>query len=195
MTSSLNVYTPDAASFRTVLGHFATGVAIITAIDGGEPVGADPEHWLPRMRETLDRLTGTAAAALGIILGLMMCFDLGGPVNKAAYVFATTGLTAAIAGEGGNQELVIMATVMAAGMVPPLAMALSSTLLPSGTNTSRPRQRRLKSPGRRPRPMRFKPPAKALKTTKASRKTISQRMRGAVPYSRWLRSPRAKPIS
>ncbi|MGY1838807.1 MULTISPECIES: PTS fructose transporter subunit IIABC [unclassified Modestobacter] len=77
----------------------------------------------------LNGLTGAASIVLGIILGLMMCFDLGGPVNKAAYVFATTGLTAAIAGEGGQQQLVIMATVMAAGMVPPLAMALSSTVL------------------------------------------------------------------
>jgi PTS system fructose-specific IIC component len=78
----------------------------------------------------LNGLTGTAAIVLGIVLGLMMCFDLGGPVNKAAYVFATTGLTAAITGEGGQQQLVIMATVMAAGMVPPLAMALSTVLRP-----------------------------------------------------------------
>jgi PTS system fructose-specific IIC component len=78
----------------------------------------------------LNSLTGTATILLGIVLGLMMCFDLGGPVNKAAYVFATTGLTAAITGSGGKQELVIMATVMAAGMVPPLAMALSTVLRP-----------------------------------------------------------------
>ncbi|GAB3354019.1 PTS fructose transporter subunit IIABC [Modestobacter lapidis] len=73
----------------------------------------------------LNGLTGTSAVLLGVILGLMMCFDLGGPVNKAAYVFATTGLTAAATGG----SLVIMATVMAAGMVPPLAMAISSTIL------------------------------------------------------------------
>ena len=78
----------------------------------------------------LNGLTGASAILLGIILGLMMCFDLGGPVNKAAYVFATTGLTAAIAGDGGRQQLVIMATVMAAGMVPPLAMALSTVVRP-----------------------------------------------------------------
>ncbi len=78
----------------------------------------------------LNGLTGASAILLGIILGLMMCFDLGGPVNKAAYVFATTGLTAAIAGDGGRQQLVIMATVMAAGMVPPLAMALSTAIRP-----------------------------------------------------------------
>ncbi|WP_138734033.1 PTS fructose transporter subunit IIABC [Modestobacter excelsi] len=73
----------------------------------------------------LNGLTGSSALLLGIILGLMMCFDLGGPVNKAAYVFATTGLTA----DASRGSLVIMATVMAAGMVPPLAMALSSTVL------------------------------------------------------------------
>src|SRR5918997_1811642 len=73
----------------------------------------------------LSGLTGTSAILLGIILGLMMCFDLGGPVNKAAYVFATTGLAA-----GSGAPLVIMATVMAAGMVPPLAMALSTVIRP-----------------------------------------------------------------
>ncbi|MGY1726036.1 fructose-specific PTS transporter subunit EIIC [Geodermatophilus sp. SYSU D01062] len=85
---------------------------------------------LEGLGDWLNGLTGSAAILLGIILGLMMCFDLGGPVNKAAYVFATTGLTAAISGEGGQQELVIMATVMAAGMVPPLAMALSTVIRP-----------------------------------------------------------------
>jgi PTS system fructose-specific IIC component len=74
----------------------------------------------------LNSLTGTSAILLGIILGLMMCFDLGGPINKAAYVFATTGLTAAATGT----PLIIMATVMAAGMVPPLAMALSTAVRP-----------------------------------------------------------------
>ncbi|MGY1632688.1 fructose-specific PTS transporter subunit EIIC [Geodermatophilus sp. SYSU D01186] len=73
----------------------------------------------------LNSLTGTSAALLGIILGLMMCFDLGGPVNKAAYLFATAGLASATTG-----SFVIMATVMAAGMVPPLAMALSTAIRP-----------------------------------------------------------------
>jgi PTS system fructose-specific IIC component len=73
----------------------------------------------------LTGLTGTSAILLGILLGLMMCFDLGGPINKAAYVFATTGLAA-----GTHANLVIMATVMAAGMVPPLAMAVSTALRP-----------------------------------------------------------------
>ena len=92
----------------------------------GKPLAAA----LTGLGNWLNGLTGAATLVLGIVLGLMMCFDLGGPVNKAAYVFATTGLTAAIAGNGGHQQLVIMATVMAAGMVPPLAMALSTTLRP-----------------------------------------------------------------
>jgi PTS system fructose-specific IIC component len=75
-------------------------------------------HWLSGM-------TGTSVIVLGIVLGLMMCFDLGGPVNKAAYAFATAGLNVA-----DPASLRIMAAVMAAGMVPPLAMALASTIRP-----------------------------------------------------------------
>ncbi len=98
----------------------------LMAVVLGRPLAAALEG----LGNWLNGLTGTAAIGLGIILGLMMCFDLGGPINKAAYVFATTGLTAALAGEGGEQQLVIMATVMAAGMVPPLAMALSTAVRP-----------------------------------------------------------------
>ena len=73
----------------------------------------------------LSGLTGGSVIILGVILGLMMCFDLGGPVNKAAYAFATAGLNIA-----EPASLRIMAAVMAAGMVPPLAMALATTLRP-----------------------------------------------------------------
>jgi PTS system fructose-specific IIC component len=73
----------------------------------------------------LNGMSGTSAILLGIILGLMMCFDLGGPVNKAAYAFATAGLAAAT-----TASFEVMAAVMAAGMVPPLAMALASTIRP-----------------------------------------------------------------
>ena len=69
---------------------------------------------------------GGSAVLLGIILGLMMCFDLGGPVNKAAYLFGTAGLSAASATNTAPYE--IMATVMAAGMVPPLAMSAATFL-------------------------------------------------------------------
>ena len=74
----------------------------------------------------LSGLTGTAAIGLGIILGLMMAVDLGGPINKVAYSFAVAGLgTGAIDNQAPWQ---IMAAVMAAGMVPPLAMALATAL-------------------------------------------------------------------
>ncbi|WP_103061627.1 PTS fructose transporter subunit IIABC [Actinomyces qiguomingii] len=66
-----------------------------------------------------------SAVILGVILGLMMCFDLGGPVNKAAYLFASAGLSAAT-----TASYEIMAAVMAAGMVPPLALALATTVRP-----------------------------------------------------------------
>jgi PTS system fructose-specific IIC component len=77
------------------------------------------------LKNWLGGMTGTSVILLGIVLGLMMCFDLGGPVNKAAYAFATAGLNVA-----DPASLRIMAAVMAAGMVPPLAMALASTVRP-----------------------------------------------------------------
>ena len=67
-----------------------------------------------------------AGVLLGVIVGLMMCFDLGGPVNKAAYLFGTAGLDA-----GTPASYEIMAAVMAAGMVPPLALALATTIRPN----------------------------------------------------------------
>ncbi|NEM06773.1 PTS fructose transporter subunit IIABC [Geodermatophilus normandii] len=87
----------------------------------GRPLAAALEG----LGDWLNGLSGTSAVLLGIILGLMMCFDLGGPVNKAAYLFATAGLASQTSG-----SLVIMATVMAAGMVPPLAMAASTAIRP-----------------------------------------------------------------
>jgi PTS system fructose-specific IIC component len=79
------------------------------------------------LNDWLSGLTGASAIALGIILGLMMTFDLGGPVNKVAYSFAVAGLGAATIENQAPWQ--IMAAVMAAGMVPPLAMALASTVL------------------------------------------------------------------
>lgn len=100
---------------------------IATVISGGimilllgKPLAAATDG----MESFLNGLTGASAAALGALLGLMMCFDLGGPVNKAAYAFAVAGLSVT---DVASQE--IMAAVMLSGMVPPLAMALSSTLL------------------------------------------------------------------
>ncbi|RAX23726.1 MULTISPECIES: fructose-specific PTS transporter subunit EIIC [unclassified Actinomyces] len=78
------------------------------------------------MSDSLTSMADSGSAIfLGIILGLMMCFDLGGPVNKAAYLFATAGLSAAT-----TASYEIMAAVMAAGMVPPLALALATTVRP-----------------------------------------------------------------
>ncbi|GAA4192140.1 fructose-specific PTS transporter subunit EIIC [Microbacterium oryzae] len=83
------------------------------------------------MNAMTDGLNGLAASGLivvvGIVLGLMMCFDLGGPVNKVAYAFAVAGLGAA--SESNSVPYLIMAAVMTAGMVPPLGMALASTIL------------------------------------------------------------------
>lgn len=77
------------------------------------------------LQDALNSLSGTSAVLLGVILGLMMAFDLGGPVNKAAYAFATAGLSV-----DNPASLKVMAAVMAAGMVPPLALALATTLRP-----------------------------------------------------------------
>ncbi|MEU9283153.1 fructose-specific PTS transporter subunit EIIC [Streptomyces sp. NPDC048275] len=77
------------------------------------------------MTDWLNGLTGTNAVLLGTLLGLMMCFDLGGPVNKVAYTFATAGIAVA---SPSDSAMKIMAAVMAAGMVPPLAMALATTV-------------------------------------------------------------------
>jgi fructose PTS system EIIBC or EIIC component len=77
------------------------------------------------MTDWLNGLSGTNAILLGTLLGLMMCFDLGGPVNKVAYTFATAGIAVS---DPSDSAMKIMAAVMAAGMVPPLAMALATTV-------------------------------------------------------------------
>jgi PTS system fructose-specific IIC component len=78
----------------------------------------------------LTNLAGTAGiVVVGVILGLMMCVDLGGPINKVAYAFATAGLASATTNDIQAVPFLIMGAVMAAGMVPPLAMALASTVL------------------------------------------------------------------
>lgn len=70
----------------------------------------------------LEGLDGTNAALLGALLGTMMAADLGGPINKAAYVFGTGTLAATVA-DGGS---IVMAAVMAGGMVPPLAIFVAT---------------------------------------------------------------------
>ena len=71
----------------------------------------------------LNGLSGANKVLLGILLGLMMAFDMGGPINKTAYAFAVAGLST-----GTEASLQIMAAVMAAGMSPPLGMALATVI-------------------------------------------------------------------
>jgi PTS system fructose-specific IIC component len=100
---------------------FASGLLVLVL---GGPIAA----LTVALTDFLNGLSGGGAIVLGIILGLMMCIDLGGPVNKVAYSFAVAGLSAGSIGDN-PAPLMIMAAVMGAGMVPPLAMALASTVL------------------------------------------------------------------
>ncbi|MEY8435490.1 fructose-specific PTS transporter subunit EIIC [Streptococcus hyointestinalis] len=72
----------------------------------------------------LESLSGSSAVLMGLVLGGMMAIDMGGPFNKAAYVFGTGTLAASVA-DGGS---VVMAAVMAGGMVPPLAVFVATLL-------------------------------------------------------------------
>jgi fructose PTS system EIIBC or EIIC component len=84
----------------------------------GQPIAAAQRG----MTNWLNGLSGTNAILLGILLGLMMAFDMGGPVNKVAYTFGLAGLAS------GN--LKVMAAVMAAGMTPPIGLALATVVRP-----------------------------------------------------------------
>lgn len=77
------------------------------------------------MNTFLTNLGGSSAVLLGLLVGGMMAVDMGGPVNKAAYVFGTGTLTASALSGGGST---VMAAVMAAGMVPPLAVFVATVL-------------------------------------------------------------------
>ncbi|MCL8027094.1 PTS fructose transporter subunit IIABC [Nocardioides bruguierae] len=79
----------------------------------------------------LNSMTGGASVLLGVVVGLMMAFDMGGPLNKVAYGVATAGLGAAATASGNAPELRLMAAVMIAGMVPPLALALATVVRPN----------------------------------------------------------------
>jgi PTS system fructose-specific IIC component len=100
---------------------FASGLLVLVL---GGPIAA----LTVALTDFLNGLNGTGAVVLGVVLGLMMCVDLGGPVNKVAYSFAVAGLSAGSLTDN-PAPLMIMAAVMGAGMVPPLAMALASTIL------------------------------------------------------------------
>ncbi len=100
-----------------LLGSLITGLAMIYVI--GTPI-ADVLGFLTNF---LKSMQGSSAVVLGLLLGAMMAFDMGGPVNKAAYTFAVGLLSA--------QVYTPMAAVMAAGMTPPMAIALATWLFPS----------------------------------------------------------------
>jgi len=106
-----------------LLSTIITGAALVLIL--GRPLKALSDG----LTSWLSGLSGANLIILGVILGLMMGFDLGGPVNKVAYTFATTGLVAAGTSTTAPQ-LKIMAAVMAAGMVAPLGMALATTVRP-----------------------------------------------------------------
>ena len=97
-----------------LIGCLVVGALMITVV--GQPIAGlttGLENWL-------GSLEGANSVLLGIILGCMMAFDMGGPVNKAAYAFAIAGLAGNAFGP--------MAAVMAAGMTPPLALALATAV-------------------------------------------------------------------
>lgn len=100
-------------------------VGLLMIIVFGRPIA-----WLmDQLTEGLNNLSGGSAVILGVILGLMMAFDMGGPLNKVAYSFAAAGVGTAGAASD-SPELKIMAAVMLAGMVPPLALALATVVRP-----------------------------------------------------------------
>ncbi len=106
-----------------LVATLVSGVVMVVVL--ARPLGKLTES----LNDGLSSLSGGSAILLGVILGLMMAFDMGGPLNKVAYAFATTGLGAA-ATASDAPELKIMAAVMLAGMVPPLALALATVVRP-----------------------------------------------------------------
>ncbi|GAP34078.1 PTS fructose transporter subunit IIC [Piscinibacter sakaiensis] len=103
-----------------LLGSAIVGLLMLMVI--GTPVAAA----MTALTEWLKGMQSTSAVLLGIVLGAMMAADMGGPINKAAYVFATSLIASGVATP--------MAAAMAAGMVPPLGIALACRLFPSRFN-------------------------------------------------------------
>ncbi|WP_273415659.1 PTS fructose transporter subunit IIABC [Corynebacterium appendicis] len=100
-----------------LLTSLAVGLLMFLLL--GRPLGAI----MTGLQGWLESMSGSSAVLLGVIIGLMMCFDLGGPVNKAAYLFGTAGLSA-----GTDAAYEIMAAVMISGMVPPIALSIATFL-------------------------------------------------------------------
>ena len=100
--------------FIPLVATLLVGFLMVVVI--GKPIAAAQTG----LTNWLNGLSGSNAVLLGLLLGLMMGFDLGGPVNKVAYTFGLAALAS------GNTQ--VMAAVMAAGMVPPLGLALATVL-------------------------------------------------------------------
>jgi len=105
------------------------GTVMLTLL--GKPIS----ELMTSLQNGLSDMSGANAAVLGAILGLMMAFDMGGPLNKVAYAFATTGIGGAALASNAP-ELKIMAAVMLAGMVPPIALALATVVRPGLFNAA-----------------------------------------------------------
>lgn len=99
-----------------LIATFIVGAVMIIVV--GKPVASATNQ----MTDWLNGLNGSNKILLGLLVGAMMAFDMGGPVNKVAYTFGLASLSA------GN--LNVMAAVMAAGMTPPIAMALATVVRP-----------------------------------------------------------------
>lgn len=104
-----------------LVSTFITGLLMFVVL--GRPIAS----LMDGLTEWLNSLSGSNLVLLGVLLGAMMGFDLGGPVNKVAYTFAVTGLATENLAADATQYRV-MAAVMAGGMVAPLAMALATVV-------------------------------------------------------------------
>jgi PTS system fructose-specific IIC component len=101
-------------------------VGLLMIVVLGKPIG----KLIDSLNSGLTNMSGSNAIVLGIVLGLMMAFDMGGPLNKVAYSFAAAGVGAAASASASDPRLRIMAAVMLAGMVPPIALALATVVRP-----------------------------------------------------------------
>ena len=106
-----------------LLTTLLAGLVMIVLL--GKPLGS----LMTNLTDALEGMSGSSAILLGVIVGLMMAFDMGGPLNKVAYGFAVAGLGTAAAATDAP-ELRVMAAVMLAGMVPPIALALATVVRP-----------------------------------------------------------------
>jgi PTS system fructose-specific IIC component len=106
-----------------LLASILAGLIMLLVL--GHPVAS----LMNSLNNGLNSLNGGSAIILGIVVGLMMAFDMGGPLNKVAYSFAVAGIGGASLASDAPQ-LRVMAAVMLAGMVPPIALALATVVRP-----------------------------------------------------------------